>query len=131
MYGAGGDGQFSPIDTADIAEIAGKILLDPKPHIGQAYVLTGPELLTYGDEAAILSKLRGSEVKFVNMPVDKYAAMLEQYGQKKWNAKAVSQLEEIILKGYAAVVDPTAEKLLGRKPAEVEEWLTANIAMFK
>jgi len=50
-----GETKFTLVDLRDIGRVAAKVLLNPDSHIGKAYDLTGPDCLTFGQMAKILS----------------------------------------------------------------------------
>ena len=70
FYIPAGDGKFSLVDVRDIAAVGVKVLTDDQydRHNGKAYSLTGPEALSYGEAAEILSKEVGKKISYVNIP---------------------------------------------------------------
>ena len=46
MYSASGDGRIPFLDTRDIAAVAAAVL-GGEGHVGETYVLTGPEAISY------------------------------------------------------------------------------------
>jgi uncharacterized protein YbjT (DUF2867 family) len=72
-----GDAQLSPVDIADVAEIAVKILTTTD-HESKAYNITGPEALTMNDIVARLSEATGTKFLSVDVSFDeqrqRYAA---------------------------------------------------------
>jgi hypothetical protein len=61
--GASGDGRIPFIDTRDIAACAAVALTRPG-HVGQEYILTRSEALSYYDIARILSEVIGRPVEY-------------------------------------------------------------------
>lgn len=59
-----GKGGTSFVDSRDVAEVAVKVMRDPAAHAGQAYVLTGPEVLDYHQVAAIMSEELGRPILY-------------------------------------------------------------------
>ncbi|MFV8754513.1 SDR family oxidoreductase [Nannocystaceae bacterium ST9] len=59
-----GEGGIPLIDVRDVAEVAVRALLEPGHH-GKAYDLTGPDILTMYDQAAILERVLGRPVTYV------------------------------------------------------------------
>src|SRR5258705_6503893 len=55
-----GDGAEAFVDAEDIAAVAAATLADPNAHAGAAYALTGPEALTVGEAAAVVSEVTGT-----------------------------------------------------------------------
>lgn len=63
----GGQGRLSPVDPRDIAAAACAVLTQPGHH-GHAYDVTGPELLTIADMVAILARVLGREIQYIDVP---------------------------------------------------------------
>lgn len=59
-----GKGGTSFVDSRDVAEVAVTVMRDPVPHIGKAYVLTGPEVMDYHEVAAIMSEELGRMIRY-------------------------------------------------------------------
>jgi uncharacterized protein YbjT (DUF2867 family) len=59
-----GDGGIPLIDVRDVAEVAVRALVDPG-HLGKIYDLTGPEVLTMYQQAAILERVLGRPITYV------------------------------------------------------------------
>jgi len=64
IRGPAGDGRFAPVARDDIADVATRVLLEPEPHDGQTYDLTGPHAFTLHEAAALLSEISGREVRY-------------------------------------------------------------------
>ena len=59
-----GSGQVGFVDTEDVAAVAAEIAAAPARHVGKTYLLTGPQLLSYADVAATLSKILRRPIAF-------------------------------------------------------------------
>ncbi len=55
------------VDARDVAAVASKIAASPVPHAGTTYWLTGPELISNYDVAAVLSKLLGRTITYTEL----------------------------------------------------------------
>ncbi|WP_428265562.1 SDR family oxidoreductase [Haliangium sp.] len=130
FYGAGGDGKVSYVSAADIAAAAAAILADPAAHGAQTYVLTGPEALSDGDGATLLSELLGRKVEFVNLSSDDLGAGLRSQGMPAWQVASLQYLENVKAQGWAAAVSPAVEQLTGRAPETMRAFLERNRAAF-
>jgi uncharacterized protein YbjT (DUF2867 family) len=64
FYLPGGDAKISHVDVRDIAKVAARALTS-REHDGKAYALSGPEALTYGEAADVLSRVLGKTVRYV------------------------------------------------------------------
>src|SRR5258708_35541612 len=59
-----GKGRSGLVDARDVAAVAAEIAAAPTGHAGQTYWLTGPELISNYDVAAVLSKLLGRTITY-------------------------------------------------------------------
>src|SRR6202034_2615566 len=59
-----GRGRSGLVDARDVAAVAAEIVTSPAAHAGKTYWLTGPELVSNYDVAAVLSKLLGRTVSY-------------------------------------------------------------------
>ena len=66
-----GHGQVGFIDTRDVASVAAEIAAAPAEHVGETYLLTGPELLSYADVAETLSRCSGGRSPFMSAPASR------------------------------------------------------------
>lgn len=62
------DSKDAPPSNEDIARVVAAALLDPDKHAGKRYRPTGPELLSVGDMAEILSRVLGRKVRRIDLP---------------------------------------------------------------
>jgi len=121
FYGTEGDGRVSQIDVRDVAAVAVKALTEDG-HVGKAYTLTGPEALTNGQIAQILSDAIGREIKFVNLQPAQLKGALLSAGVPEWSADALLDLQRLYREGKAATVTRDVEQILGRKPISFPEF---------
>jgi uncharacterized protein YbjT (DUF2867 family) len=61
---AAGKGRTGMVDARDVAAVAAEIAAAPAAHAGKTYWLTGPELISNYDVAAVLSKLLGRAITY-------------------------------------------------------------------
>ena len=59
------------VDARDVAAVAAQIITSPAAHAGKTYWLTGPDLLSNYDVAAVLSKLLGRTITYRSSPLSK------------------------------------------------------------
>ena len=76
-----GEGKVSFVDVSDIAAVAAKILVEnDERHKGKSYNITGPEALSYGDAALILSNELGKKITYVNISDEDARNGMRAYG---------------------------------------------------
>ena len=89
----------------------------------QTYNLTGRESYSFGDVAAVLTKLSGKEVKYNPIQREAFAAGLKERGLPDVMAQRVVGFLVDIGNGQEDEVSPDMENLLGRKPTGLEQGL--------
>lgn len=115
FYGSEGEGRVSHIDIRDVAAVAVKVLTEDG-HIGRAYTLTGPEPLTNGEIASLLSEALGRKIQYINLPPPQLRQALLSAGVPEWSVDAALDLQRFYREGKAATVTEDVEQILGRKP---------------
>ncbi|HEX6939584.1 MAG TPA: SDR family oxidoreductase [Longimicrobiales bacterium] len=118
-----GDGRVPFIDTRDIAEVAARILLDPAPHAGRKYTLTGGEAVGYDDVAAAISDAIGRPVVYRPISMDEARSRMEARGVPGFLVDA-----QLAIAAYQKAGGPTAqvsgdvERILGRPPRTIRDF---------
>lgn len=131
FYGASGGQPVSYVSSADIGAVAATVLADPNAYAGRTLVLTGGEAVTDADIASLLSKLRGREVRFVDLPLDQYRGGLVQQGVPEWMADGMVALESVKRNGWAASISPDVATVLGRAPETLQAFMERNASRLR
>ncbi|MGQ0840963.1 NAD(P)H-binding protein [Actinokineospora sp.] len=118
----------APIDPDDVAAVAVRALTEDG-HAGMAYELTGPQVLTSGDQVRILARTAGRAIGFEvateAQAVDTFAAI--------GGDRVVAEGNVAALRSRSVPwgrVDTTAERLLGRAPRRFHDWADEHRAVF-
>lgn len=117
-----GKSKSSFIDTRDIGEAAAKVLME-SGHENKAYTLTGGEALNYYEVAEVFSKVLKRKITYSNPSVFKFRKVMIDRGVKKDFANVMVGLYMSTRMGMAKNVTKDLEKLLGRKPGTMEEYI--------
>jgi uncharacterized protein YbjT (DUF2867 family) len=118
--------EISMIDVADVASVAAQVLTSDV-HEGKAYVLTGPELLSYADLAGIYSRVLGRQVRWQQVSLEDARDSMREAGMPE--ELAVGFPEVMGRYGEGGVtreVSPLVEELSGRAPRTFEKFLREN-----
>jgi uncharacterized protein YbjT (DUF2867 family) len=130
FYNSMRDAKNSLLDVRDIAAVAAKSLAGGE-HAGKIYELNGPEAINYTELAKKISKVALREVKYVDIPMDaQKKAMLDQ-GMPEWLTTALLDLQQYYVSGKGGETDGLLQKLLGRAPITMDEFLKENAAEFR
>lgn len=124
---ATGDGRLGFIDAADIAAVAVEALVADRP-VGDELVLTGPEALSYGQAAAIVSDVLGTPVRHVDVTTAELADRLTRAGMTVEFAAGLAALDERIRAGEQDLVTTTVHDVTGRRPTSLREFLAVHRA---
>jgi NAD(P)H dehydrogenase (quinone) len=121
-----GDGRNGYVTRADCAAVAVAVLTSAG-HEGNVYDVTGPEALDADDLAGLFGDLGGRAVTVASVDDDAWiAAMVEHAGMPEPVAQAYATFGAAQRAGYSAVVTPTVERLTGRPPTSLREFLAAQ-----
>ncbi len=128
FYGAAGDGKISYVSALDIGRVACETLLHPSAHVGQTYVLTGPEALSEHDVARIISEIVGREIHYVNLTPEQLGGGMRANHLPEWMVEDMLALEQIKANGWAEAVAHDIEKVLHAPATRMKDYLTAQKA---
>lgn len=122
-----GDASLAPIHEADIADVAIAALLDGS-HAGQAYDVTGPESLTFREQAARIGTALGRDIEFVELPPERAREEMSRY--------MPDSVTDALLDMWAGRVGVTApvssvERVTGRPGRTLEQWVTEHTDNFR
>jgi uncharacterized protein YbjT (DUF2867 family) len=117
-----GQGALGVIDPRDVAAVAVEALTT-RDHIGQSYTLTGPELLTFDEQIAVVQRVLGRPVKPVGIPLDTVREMMIGGGLDPAAVEmSITGMRRAIAGDYAILTDDVA-RVLGRAPRSFETWV--------
>ena len=120
------DASFSIVDARDVAEVAAVALTD-EGHEGKAYGLSGPEAVSYRDQARRVFAAAGREVKVEEIPIETLKRELVRAGVPPWNAEGLSELFELYAGGGAQMVTSGVKDALEREPRDLDDFATDHV----
>ena len=126
LVGNTGGGGVAHVTRDDCAAAAVAVLLDPAPHAGQAYEITGPEAPTRAEIAAILTDVAGRPVPLVNLDDATYRVGVIAAGVPPFLADVVVAYGVATRDGWMGVATSTVADLTGRPATSVRSWFEAN-----
>jgi uncharacterized protein YbjT (DUF2867 family) len=113
-----GGGLTSFIDVRDMAAVAVAALTDPR-HLGETFVLTGPEALSHAEVARSLSKVTGEPFVFEDVTDETWKAEAVESGMGQREADGRIGLFRSIRDGRMAEITDAVERVTGRPPIEL------------
>jgi uncharacterized protein YbjT (DUF2867 family) len=115
--------QVSMIDAADVAAVAARVLTSAG-HEGEAYVLTGPQALSYADLADVYSRVLGREVHWHEVTFEQARDSMLESGLPEVLAVGFPEaMRRYRDGGVSRRVSPAVEELIGRPPRTFEEFV--------
>jgi uncharacterized protein YbjT (DUF2867 family) len=115
------------VDPADIAAVAAVALRSPG-HEGQTYALSGPQALRPGEQAAILGRVLGRDLRFEGMS--------DEEASEELHASMPPQYADAVLDIFTGPTDesavrPTVEDVTGRPPGTFAQWVATHADAFR
>lgn len=121
-----GAGQVAHVARVDCAAAAAVVLVEDG-HAGQAYDITGPELLGAEDRAAIFSDVIGRSVEVVQVDDEAYAAGLaEATGMPIEVARTYATFGRATREGHLEVLSSDFQRLTGGNPMSLRSLLESS-----
>jgi NAD(P)H dehydrogenase (quinone) len=135
-----GTGKHAPIAAEDQGRVIAGILEDPAPHAGKVYPLFGPVEYTYRETAQVLSRVLGKGVEYKQVDFEEFKTTLQAGGKASAKGRArdgndflFQHLREVAIdhqNGIFAGTNDLVEKIGGRPPMTLEEFINKNRAAF-
>ncbi|WP_188813398.1 SDR family oxidoreductase [Hymenobacter cavernae] len=117
-----GEGRIAFVTRADLAA-ATAALLTSEGHDNQEYTLTGSEAYSFHDIARELSELAGRPIAYNSSELAPYTVQQVAAGFPEAVAGFLAQWGAAAQHGMLAGTHDTVERLLGRKPTSLREYL--------
>ena len=125
-----GKGRSGLVDARDVAAVAAEIAAAPTGHAGQTYWLTGPELISNYDVAAVLSKLLGRTITYRELTFKENQDAMIRAGVPGQIAEMNAQAFSLTADGDAEWVTEDVPSLLGRPARSFGQFAADYAAAF-
>lgn len=116
-----GQGRSSFIDVRDIAACAAAALAR-SDFDGQAFDLTGPQALGYGEAAQLLSDVLGKPLRYEAVDDATFVAQLSGAGVPQAYAEFLAAIFHPVREGWTAVVTDAVQRLTGQPPRSLRTY---------
>ncbi|MBX3531064.1 MAG: NmrA family NAD(P)-binding protein [Rhizobiaceae bacterium] len=126
-FTSAGEGRTSFVSRADQAAAIAGALANP-PAANTTYTLTGSEALSNAEIAALASAATGKPIAVVNLTDEQLAGGMKAAGVPEPVIPTIVSFDTATRAGDLATVTADVEKLSGRRPTSVKDWLAANKA---
>ena len=126
---------FGPVRQAviaaeDQARVIAKILANPGPHQNQVYPLYGAEELTFAEMVDEMSKALDRPIRYHQIDFDSFEKGLLASGGEAFLAQHMRAVAADHRNGLFAGKNDVVEKITGRKPLTIREFILKNREMF-
>jgi uncharacterized protein YbjT (DUF2867 family) len=118
------------VDARDVATVAAEIAATPARHAGKTYWLTGPELISNYDVAAVLSKLLGWTITYRELNFDENKDAMIRAGVPEAIAEMNAQAFSMTAEGDDEWVTGDVPSLLGWPARSFEQFAADHAAAF-
>lgn len=125
-----GDGESGMVDSRDVAATAAAVAVAPSEHSGRTYLLTGPELITYGEVAKILTDALGHTVEYRRISPDEHRAEMIRAGVPEPVAASNAQVFGLIAEGDAAWLSTEVASITGNPPRGLRTFVADHVTAF-
>lgn len=122
-----GNSEYTPVASEDLAGAIAKILIEPKTHAGKTYDLVGPELISYDNAAAQLSRILGRDIPYERMGADQFAQLT---GFPPYFRDHVSKTAETLKTGFFKVQNNLIREIVGSPPMTIEAFFQKHRQAF-
>lgn len=124
LRAAAGDGRAAYVTREDCARAAAGALLRGETRC--SYEISGPEALSFADLASIASRLSGRPVSYEPLEAGVFRQQLLSAGMDPMLAELWAGFDRAIAEGLMDLVTQDVERLAGRPPQRVEDFLAAH-----
>src|SRR5262245_34103564 len=130
VRGSTGDGRRAFIHSDDIAAVVTKALTTEE-YDGVAVAITGPESLSFAEVTAKIGAAIGRRLTFQPICDEEARQRYAATGAPPAETEAHVSLWRAIREGRLATVTSGVERVLGRKPIGLDQWVIENAAAFR
>jgi len=134
LHGASQNEKVSYVSPNDVAEVAVRVLLEPRAHVNHEYTLTNrhTHILTDQEVAGLLGKYLNKPVMYVNQSLDAFADGLRKGGVPDYHVRDYTAWERIKAAGvesHLAYATHDVGQICGRAPESFADYLTNTADM--
>jgi uncharacterized protein YbjT (DUF2867 family) len=127
---AAGQGRTGMVDARDVAAVAAGIAASPDAHVGKTYWLTGPELVSNYEVAAVLSRLLGRAITYREITFEENKDAMIRAGVPEPIAEMNVQAFSLTASGDAEWVTDDIPSILGRPARSFEQFAADHATAF-
>ncbi len=119
-----GRGKTSPVAAADVARVVAAVLVDPVPHLGRIYELTGPRSQDMHGVAREFSEALNREVTYCDIPPEEWERELTKKELPPHLARHLLTMGELHRAGRYDRLTDGVERVTGRPALSIREFVS-------
>src|SRR5262249_28452640 len=123
-------GKIAMVDTRDVAAVA-VAALTSDGHVGQTYIITGPEALSFQEIAQKLATAMGRPVTYQDVPLAGVQQEMVAAGLPAWLVDVCMEFAMALRDGYAAAVTDTVQAVTGQPARSFDAFAREYAALFR
>jgi uncharacterized protein YbjT (DUF2867 family) len=124
------DARYAPIAAEDQGRAIAAILSNPAEHAGKTYPLYGPKEISQYEIAEMLTQVLGRKITYVPMEIEPFGQLLKSLGFNDHFVQHISAVAQDCRDGVCSGTNDLVEKLTGRKPMEMLDYINKNKVLF-
>ena len=125
-----GEGKTSPVAVEDVARVIATLLVNPQPHLGKIYHLTGPQSENMQFYAGEYSKALGRTITYQDIAIGPWRDGLLQRGLPVHLVNHLATMADLHRAGRYDRMSNDVLALTGQMPLSVQEFVGKNAARF-
>jgi NAD(P)H dehydrogenase (quinone) len=125
-----GNGRHAPITAEDQGRVIAAILEHPEEHAGQAYPLFGAAEMNHYQIAEAISEALGRPVHYEPADIPTWIEGIKGQGIPQFLAQHLANVAVDYQNGIFAGTNDLVERIGGKKPTTVQQFITDHIAEF-
>ncbi|MDR6499665.1 uncharacterized protein YbjT (DUF2867 family) [Burkholderia ambifaria] len=126
-----GNGRHAPIATDDQGRVIAHVLANPEGHEGKIYTLHGPVEMNHTEIAAAMSEALGARIEYEPSSIEEFRSKMENlYKFPPFLTQHLVEVAQNYRDGVFAGTNDVIEKITGKPPLSVQQFITQNRAVF-
>jgi NAD(P)H dehydrogenase (quinone) len=124
------DVRYAPIAGEDIGRVISAILANPKGHEGKCYPLYGQVEVTQYEIAEIMSRQLGRKITYLPVSIAAFSDILRP-NFTPYFVQHIAAVAQDCLDGIFSGMNDVVEKISGRRPLTIGDYIRKNIELFR
>ncbi len=116
-----GQGQNSFVATDDVGEVAAEALRGG--HENRSYIITGPQTMDHNGVTAVIAEAVGKPCVYKALNEEQFREKTAALGWEQWQTELYIDITSFMREGQIAGTSDDVEKILGRKPMSLSEFV--------